>query len=49
MAVAVFCGLRGSSLAIELRRSFEFAETRGQLDQAGGRLFNLQVGNHILA
>ena len=36
MAVAVFYGLRRSSLAIKLRRSFEFAETMRQLDQAGG-------------
>ena len=48
MAVAIFHGLR-SLLAIELRRSFELADTRGQLDQAGGRASNLQVSNHILA
>lgn len=35
MAVAIFHSLRGSLLAIELRRSFELADTRGQLDQAG--------------
>ena len=49
MAVAIFHGLRGSLLAIELRRSFELADTRGQLDQVGGRVSNLQVGNHVLA
>ncbi len=49
MAVAIFHGLRGSLLAIELRWSFELADTRGQLDQAGERVSNLQVCNHILA
>ena len=49
MAVAIFHGLRGSLLAIELRRSFELADTRGQLDQVGGRVSDLQVGNHVLA
>lgn len=36
MAVTIFDRLRGSLLAIELRWGFELADTRGQLDQAGG-------------
>ncbi len=49
MAVAGFHDLEGSLLAVELRWSFEFADSRSQLDQAGERESNLQVCNHILA
>ena len=49
MGVAIFHSLRGSLLAIELRWSFELANTRDKLNQAGERVSDLQVCNHILA
>ena len=49
VALAILQGFRGFLLAIELRWGFELADTRGQSDQAGERVSNLQVCNHILA
>lgn len=49
MAVAIFNGLRGALLAIELRWSFELTDTRCQLNQASDVVSDLQVCNYTLA